>query len=150
MKTLGIIIFFLFSFIFFQFVIAQEAPLLPMIIEGNIIIDGKPAPVSTLIEAKIDDNVRVQYTLVEEGKYLLTIPGNKTDEGKTIYFFVNGINTNKTLTWKSGNVTQNMDFILYTKPRIDILPLIGVVVVIIIGIIFLSYKFKFRRKRGEV
>jgi len=92
--------------IFSTLALAQEAPILPMVIKGNVLIDGIEAPAGTMVKAFIDSREVSSYTLAETGDYTITIPGTNDDEGAKLTFTVNGIPvSNVDLAWNSGGVT---------------------------------------------
>ena len=144
--------FLLFFLILLSFLhISYAQPPLPMIVAGNVKIDNKLAPPATLVTAKIDGKVRAEYTLQEEGKYILVIPGNETDEGKTINIYVN----NKliaNLTWSSGKIVENFNLEVKNSKQFSfqLLLFLGIVIPIFGLITFISLKKKKRimhRKR---
>jgi hypothetical protein len=82
---------------------SEEVPLLPMTVQGTVLIDGTPAPTGTIVAAYLNGE-QVGKSLVDtsSGKYCFWISGTAADEGKSITFAVNGKDTGKILTWKSG------------------------------------------------
>ncbi|MHC1635959.1 MAG: hypothetical protein ACXQTS_04995 [Candidatus Methanospirareceae archaeon] len=86
---------------------------MPCIVEGNVTINGEVAPVGTVITAKIDDEVRGTFEVIEAGKYFILIGGDTEDVGKTITFFVNNIMAKETVKWRPGatyNFCSNTTF----------------------------------------
>jgi hypothetical protein len=79
-------------------------PLTPMSIDGSVTIDGKTAPEGTVITAKMNGVQVDKYVVQSDGKYMLTIEGEYEDIGKTIEFFVNGIDTDNIEKWESGSI----------------------------------------------
>jgi len=78
--------------------------------------DKQPAPDGTLVEAKIDGKI-VATCPVKDGKYgynpilcFVTDPENNR-QGKTIHFFINGLDTNVTFTFENG-ASKRLDFSL--------------------------------------
>ena len=82
---------------------SEEVPLLPMTVQGAVLVDGTPAPTGTIVAAYLNGE-HVGKSLVDNssGEYCFWISGNAEDEGKPITFTVNGKDTGKILTWKSG------------------------------------------------
>jgi len=90
------------------------APILPSAFYGNSTIDGKPAPVGTVITAKMDDKPCGNITVAEAGKYggpggfdpKLVVVGTAEDENKIISFYVDGATAGETVLWNSGGVKR--------------------------------------------
>ena len=78
---------------------ASAIPLLPAEFSGTVTIDGSPAPIGTVITARIDDRDCGSLTLTAAGTFggtgtfdkRLLVNGEDTDAQKTITFFVDGI-----------------------------------------------------------
>ncbi|GAW91176.1 S-layer homology domain-containing protein [Calderihabitans maritimus] len=94
---------------------AAEAPAPPAAYYGTVDLNGRPAPVGTVITAKIDGEVRGQITLSETGKYgsssnplipKLIVNGTAADEGKLVTFEVDGVTAAETVIFKSGDVQE--------------------------------------------
>lgn len=96
---------------------ADGIPNLPHDFYGSVMINGVPAPIGTMVEARgtgvdvgIDGNPT--YT-VEAGIYgtanpydpRLVVQGDIKD-GATLTFYVNDVSTGKTEAWHSGEVTE--------------------------------------------
>jgi len=94
-----IVLFFLVLFVS-SFVMAQETPSLPTIIQGEVMINNKPAPAGTLVSAKINNEIIKEYTLTEPGNYALTI----SNEEGSINIYVNDVATNQTVNLESGKI----------------------------------------------
>jgi hypothetical protein len=101
-------------------------PQLPEAYYGTISIHGTPAPVGTVITAKIDGQVKGTFTTTQEGIYggpdtfdpKLIVAGDEYDVGQTVTFWINGVqaeqsdnydwgtNTNLDLTFTAGAVVD--------------------------------------------
>lgn len=95
-------------------------PQLPHIFYGNITIDGAPAPLGTLIIAKVSGAEKGSITTTEAGKYggagaydaKLLVQGSDLNAGDTINFTFSGINASETASFESGALTsQNLTFV---------------------------------------
>jgi len=95
-------------FIFIASVFAAVPPSLPHTFYGNLYLsNGDPAPAGLTLVAKIN-NTEYGSTTTSFGKYdylLVTDPTN-TNNGKTIYFYVSGIQANPTYVFKNGGFTE--------------------------------------------
>lgn len=88
------------------FAVAQnEAPdFPPPAYYGKVTINGQPAPAGTVIEAKIDGEVRGSIVVKTPGKYggpealdpKLKVDGTSSDKDKIVTFWVKGIKANET------------------------------------------------------
>jgi hypothetical protein len=89
---------------------ALAVPLLPAEFSGSVTIDGKQAPVGTVITAKIGDRTCGSITLAEAGTYggndlfddRLVVSGEENDASKTITFFVGGVKAQETAVYTPG------------------------------------------------
>jgi hypothetical protein len=81
----------------------EEVPLLPMTVQGTALVDGSPAPIGTIVAAYLNGEQvgKLQVSSSSED-YCFWISGTAADDGKTVRFTVNGKDTGKILTWKSG------------------------------------------------
>lgn len=103
-------------------VLAFSPPTIPLLVYGNVIIDGQPASVNTEISAEID-NIKVAVaTMINQGTYFIEIPDGKANEGKTIVFKVNGIaNGNNQLKSANIDTTPSIKFdLVVTTPSAPI------------------------------
>ena len=89
-------------------------PIFPHVFYGSVTIAGSPAPVGTVITAKINDMGCGSVQTVDAGRYgdsdrnlmgRLAVMATSGQEGKTISFFVNGVAAQETATFTSGAVT---------------------------------------------
>ncbi len=71
--------------------LTESPPPIPLLVYGNITIDGQSAPLDTEISAKIEEVEVAVATMIKEGIYFIEIPDGKVNEGKIIIFKVNGI-----------------------------------------------------------
>jgi hypothetical protein len=69
--------------------LADNPPVLQVRFDGNVIINGAPAPAKTVVSVKAGDTV-ASYTLSKAGEYSLTIPADAEKAGTVIKFEVNG------------------------------------------------------------
>ena len=102
--------------------VSLAAPQLPHYFYGTVSIDGQPAPVGTIIEAKGTNVVNADFnpiTTTEAGHYgssdpLADVPrllvqgssDNNIEDGTIITFFVNGVQANETASYVPGGVTE--------------------------------------------
>src|SRR5208283_953633 len=91
-------------------VFGQSPPNRPMLIAGNVTVNGAPAPDGSIVLAYIN-GVQVGNASVANGQYSLTLVGNN---GDTISFKLNNLSTNVTATFdntSNGGVLQlNLSF----------------------------------------
>jgi hypothetical protein len=80
---------------------------------GTVKIDGSPAPIGTLISARIDSAERDNVTTNITGEYgtqgvfdttRIVINGGISDQGKTIEFYVNGQKADQEIIWDNGTL----------------------------------------------
>jgi hypothetical protein len=82
---------------------SEEVPLLPMTVQGTALVDGTPAPIGTIVAAYLNgEQVGKFQVSSSSGEYCFWISGTAADEGKTVTFTVDGKNSEKILSWKSG------------------------------------------------
>ena len=94
-------------------------PLLPHAFYGDVTIGGQPAPLGTVVSAKVDDVESGSVTTWEVGKYgwgtglppeeskaNLLVQGEHISNGDTIDFFINNVKADQTTEFHSGYVTQ--------------------------------------------
>jgi len=74
-------------------VFSTSPPPIPLLVYGNLLIDGQPAPIGTLISASFDIETAIVATssTTQIGKYFIEIPDGRANEGKIVKFRVNGI-----------------------------------------------------------
>jgi hypothetical protein len=81
----------------------EEVPLLPMTVKGVALVDGTPAPNGTIVSVYPNGEQVGKFPVnTSSGEYCFWVSGTAADEGKPIKFVVNGKDTGKILTWKSG------------------------------------------------
>ena len=98
-------------------VYAQGIPSLPHAFYGSVTVNGSPAPIGTDVEARgegvltgIEDNpIRTTvvgvYGTTNPFEHRLIVQGD-IEEGATISFYVNGVFTDQTAEWHSGETTE--------------------------------------------
>ena len=130
----------LFFLIILSFSVAA-VPQLPMVVNGDVIVNEKPANVGTKITAEIDGSVVEEFKVFKEGQYLMSIDDGKN--GDNVELFVNGI--------KAANVEYGLEKIeeidlsvqdnrfLYTFIAIGLILIIG-------GIILFKFRKIFKKK----
>ena len=98
-----------------------QAPMIPCEFYGNVMINDNPAPVGTLIVAKIDGVERGSITTTEIGKYggegtfddRLIVDGTGEDEGRIVTFFVKGVQASSEAVLNAGE-SKRQDFSITT------------------------------------
>lgn len=77
----------------FPAMISAESPRpsIPLLVYGNVTIDGQSASLNTEISSEIDNMEVAVGIMIEEGIYFIEIPDGKINEGKIIKFKVDGI-----------------------------------------------------------
>ena len=110
---------------------AQEQPVLPAAYYGTVTVNGQPAPVGTLIVAKIEGRFCGQISVKTPGKYggagtldaKLLVTGTTADEEKEVIFEVAGIRAEQTVTFKRGDVKEiNLSAIGVPTVTVDTTP----------------------------
>lgn len=128
---------FLFLFLIIYLSSVSAVPQLPMIINGDVTINEKPAKTGTIITAKVDNKEISRTEVTKEGYYVLLI--QKPVEGN-IKLFVDNIDTEEILSWKQGDYK---DINLNVKKSYLIYYITGILIVLII----ITWFLKKRRKR---
>jgi len=130
---------------FTSLVYAADMPGLPMVIQGQATINEKLAPAGTLISVKIDEEVIKEYTLTQEGDYILTISPSQG----TLELYINNLFTNKTIEFESGKI-EKIDLNLETKKDSWFYWLVGIIVTLILFFVFFLKRKKskhFKKKK---
>jgi len=131
-------------------VFAQESipniPQIPMFVQGTIYINNKLAPKGTLVDAKIDDEIKASFIIGEQGKFELPLSGDSKDSGKQITVYVNQALTNTTITWRSGDIIDNLT--IYTTQKRSLNNVLWLVAIIfLLLLLFIIVYFLLRKKR---
>lgn len=75
-------------------IVTAQAPIPPVLFQGEVTIDGNTAPVGTVITAEVDGEEVTTCTIdgvtIKEGQYMLAIPNNGY-MGKMVVVKVDGI-----------------------------------------------------------
>lgn len=93
------------------FAVDESPPVPPAAFYGSASINGASAPAGTVITARLDGIQRGSFTISEAGKYggldgreaKLFVSGTDKDRGKTVYFYINGVEAG-TAQWNDGAV----------------------------------------------
>lgn len=84
---------------------AQQPPPIPCFIEGIVKINNEPAPIGTVVTAKIEGDVKDTNILeVSGGRYTLTV--EEPENGRVIRIYVNGLFTGQYVEWVSGRTYE--------------------------------------------
>ncbi|WP_094228268.1 hypothetical protein [Methanolobus psychrotolerans] len=105
-------------FILISITTVSAIPLTPMLIQGDVTIDGNPAPAGTVVTAEMEGELVDSYTVQSTGQYMLRIPGESSDADKLIEFFVNGDRTDMTRNWEPGAIVT-IDLAISTDDSLD-------------------------------
>ena len=74
--------------------VMAQAPVPPVLFQGDVTIDDVKAPVGTIVVAEMEGEEVAMCTVdgevIEEGRYMLAVPNNGST-GKMVIFKVNGI-----------------------------------------------------------
>ena len=89
---------------------AQPIPAIPHTVKGNLYIDGNPAPIGTLITARLGSETAGEFATTVEGAYAIGIETSGR-EGATARLYVNGMDTGEEVTLRTGAV-DTMDLSL--------------------------------------
>lgn len=94
--------------------VGSTIPSIPMLISGNVSIDGEAAPIGTEIKAIMGDKVMGSITVSEKGGYAMIVenrPGSKVVE-----IYVNGIRS-RTIDWSNEPGTLDLTVSLDNFPK---------------------------------
>ena len=139
MKAFPLFLFFL--IINSGFVLAAP-PELPMIVSGDVYINDKPAKIGTEITALVNNEEVTSSEVSEAGKFTLLL--QKLEEGQEVGFYVDGIFTNESISYKNGDFQQlslkvNKSYLFYYLGA-------ALIILLAAGIIW-KYKKPNRRQR---
>ena len=84
-------------------------PELPHGFTGVVMVGNELAAEGTVVEAFVDGVEKAETTVNAQGVYLLAVPGDSEDAGKTVTFKVAGTLADETATWSSGATDYNFD-----------------------------------------
>ncbi len=129
-------LFFIISLLTISFVTA--VPNLPVIISGKVYINEKIAPIGTEITATTDGKEVANFKVATKGEFSFLI--QKLEEGKLIKFYVDGIDTNVEVNYKSGDF-QDLDLAV-EKSYLGYYIIGGLIALLVLGAIFLIWKLK--------
>lgn len=117
-------------------------PELPMIISGNVSINDKPAKVGTDITAILDGEQVAEVEVSEAGIFTLLL--QKLEEGQEVGFYVDGIDTNQTISYKSSDFQQ----LTLKVEKSSLIYYLGVaLILLIIGLLIWKQKLISKRKK---
>lgn len=107
----------------------SAVPQIPEIVTGDVYINDKPAKVGTEITAFVNEEEINRIQTTETGKFNLLL--QKLEENQEVGFYVDGIYTNESISYKSGDFQQ---LTLKVEKSYLIYYLISAVVLIIAGV----------------
>jgi len=116
-------------------ILVTAIPELPMIVNGEVYINDKPAKIGTEIKAILGENVVSEFEVTEKGKFNLLL--QKLNKNDKVDFYVDDIYTNQSVIYQSGDFEQ---LTLKVEKSFLIYYLGGVVLLLIVG--FLIWKQK--------
>ena len=91
-------------------------PAIPHYFAGTVSTSKGPVPEGTLVEAFLAGVKAANATVTAQSTYELIVPGEYSDEGKTVSFTVAGVQASQTATWESGQVNQNFGLTISALP----------------------------------
>lgn len=91
-------------------VVLASPPAIPLLVWGNVTIDGQPASAGTEILAEINSEEVASTIVTAEGKYFIGIPDGKANEDKMVTFKVNGIVNASQLKCANIDTTPSVRF----------------------------------------
>ncbi|MEX2017580.1 MAG: hypothetical protein WD876_03845 [Candidatus Pacearchaeota archaeon] len=141
MKKPFSLIFVLIILLSFSFINAAP-PQLPMIVSGDVYINDNPAKIGTEITAMFNDEEVASSEVSEVGKFTLLL--QKLEEGQEIQVFVDGIYTNESIFYKSGDFQQ----LTLKVEKSYLIYYFGVALVLLIaGLLIWKQKSTLKRKK---
>jgi len=91
MKTkLQLLIILTISALILPVAVLSSPPSIPLLVYGDVTIDGGLAPVNTTITAEIDDIEVANTTVIIRGRYSINVPDGQVNADKIIKFKVIG------------------------------------------------------------
>ena len=80
-----------------------------------------PVPAGTLVQAFVDEEWRAdaEEPTDAQGNYIVKVPGDSLDEGKTVTFKVAGVTANETGVWYAGDVVSPFDLTIPALPTAE-------------------------------
>jgi len=116
-------------------ILVTAIPELPMIVNGEVYINDKPAKIGTDVTARVNGQEVVEFEVTEKGKFNLLL--QKLDKSDEVEFFVDGILNEEVVIYQSGDFKQ---LTLKVEKSYFVYYLGGVVLLLIGG--FLIWKQK--------
>lgn len=93
----------------------EPQPSVPVMVDGTVMIGGETAPEGTVVSAVLDGECVAEHTVSEDGKYLLTIPGESS--GESVALLVNGVDAQK-LDIKDSSEPVSLDLAVDKAPKV--------------------------------
>jgi len=116
-------------------ILVTAIPELPMIVNGEVYINDKPAKIGTDVTARVNGQEVVEFEVTEKGKFNLLL--QKLDKSDEVEFFVDGILNEEVVIYQSGDFKQ---LTLKVEKSYLVYYFGGVIILLIIG--FLIWKRK--------
>lgn len=105
----------------------SAVPELPMIVSGNVSINDKPAKIGTQVSAEVNGKEIIKFKTTEIGKFTILL--QKLNEGDNIKLYIDGIDSQQNISYKSSDFKQLS--LKVEKPYL-IYYIIGVVIALVI------------------
>jgi hypothetical protein len=85
-------------------------PAVPCFFTGPVSTSNGPVPEGTVLEAFLDGVKATEGVVTNTSTYILVVPGEYSDQGKTVTFTVAGVQASQTAAWETGG--DYLDFAL--------------------------------------
>lgn len=133
---------FLFLLIISSGFVFAAPPQLPMIVSGDVSINDRFAKIGTEISAIINGEKVIEIETSEKGKFSFLL--QKLNEGDVAKLYVDGIYTNQSISYKSGDFQQlslkvDKSYLFYY---------LGVALILILGT-GIIWKYKKPKRHGK-
>jgi len=101
---------------------AEDVPLLPLVVKGDVKIGSSDAPIGTHVVAKLGGEILARGLVEREGYYVLTVPGDESLRLVEIQIYVNTVDSGQTIVWEEGGIIDlnlNVDSLGDQEPEDD-------------------------------
>ena len=123
-RSIGILVLFSTIILSGAVLLASAVTPTPNEFSGNVVLNGTPTSVGTVINAYIDGELRGSITVESVGKYeRLNVAGDSSDDGMPVTFTVDGLAANENGVWIAWiDLGQKVDLTAGDAPAGDITP----------------------------